>query len=302
MMGNYSRALEWALGYLGVILLFAFCYLYLPTNQWGGDVSIRGFGDAFYFSVVTITSLGFGDIYPAAGTVGRYLVATEAILGILIIGFFLNDIAIRQSIRLDKEARENEERKKRENADARLELYFRALKPVFERYMRGVYEVITPLVERKFPEDYLHYTYVFQFKDLYELYGQSLMMNNEFSEPVVSIHLRDQDVLYRELKEFVTNADLSYWPDLEEAIFHFIRIHHEFQYKEVILNNGTRTMGKDYKLKDMLSDMIKNTVGEPEYRGSNLINAYVAFYYFLKDNIVTVQSIYGLLEKKVAKG
>ena len=61
-------------------------------------------------------------------------------------------------------------------------------------------------------------------------------------------------------------------------------------------------MGKDQKLKDMLSKMIKNTEGEPEYRESNLINAYVAFYYFLKDNIVTVQKIYGALEGEVALG
>lgn len=301
MKQNYSRAFGWALLYLCVILLFALFYLCLPTDQWGRDECILDLGDAFYFSVVTITSLGFGDIYPAAGTNGRYLVATEAILGILIIGFFLNDIAIRQSVRLGKEAKENEEKKKRESADIRLGLYFRQLKPVFERYLRGVYEVITPLVERKFPKDFLHHAYTFQFKDLYELYGQSLMMNNEFSEPVVSIHFKDQEVMYKELKEFVTYADLSYWPDLEEAVFHFIRMHHEFQFKEVILNNGLRPMGKDQKLKDMLSRMIKETEGEPEYRESNVINGYVAFYYFLKDNIVTVQRIYGLLEKEVAE-
>lgn len=299
-MEKYTRAIKWAIGYVAIILFFALFYICLPSDQWGGNERINDFCDAFYFSVVTITSLGFGDIYPAVGTAGRYLVAAEAILGILIIGFFLNDIAMRQTIRLDKEAKKNEERKKRENAETRLELYFRELKPVFERYFRGVYEVITPLNERKYPEDFLHHTYSFQFKDLHELYGQSLMMNNEFTEPVVSIHLRDQDVIYQELKQFVTNADLSYWPELEEAIFHFIQRHHEFQFKEVILNNGLRPMGSDQKLKDMLSNMIRNTEGEPEYRESNLINAYVAFYYFLKDNIVTLQNIYGILEDKVA--
>ena len=300
MMEKYSRAFGWASGYLGVILLFALCYLCLPIDQWGGNERILDFGDAFYFSVVTITSLGFGDIYPAAGTAGRYLVATEAILGILIIGFFLNDIAIRQSIRLDKEAKEHEEKKKWARACNRLQLYSKELRPVLERYLRGMYEVITPLEERKYPEDFLHHAYKFQFKDLYDLYGQSLMMNNEVYEPVVSIHLKDQEVLYQELKEFLTNADLSYWPDLEVTIFHFMQRHHEFQFKDVILNNGLRPMGKDQKLKDMLSKMIKETEGEPEYRPSNLINAYVAFYYFLKDNIVTVQRIYGVLEKEVA--
>lgn len=296
-MKKYTNAIKWAIGYVAVILLFALFYLCLPSDYWGSNEAVNDFCDAFYFSVVTITSLGFGDIYPAAGTTGRFLVAIEAILGILIIGFFLNDIAMRQTIRFDKEAKENEDRKKRESAEIRLGLYFRELKPVFERYFRGVYEVITPLDKRDFPKDFLHYTYSFQFKDMYELYGQSLMMNNEFSEPVISIHLRNQDVIYQELKEFVTSADLTYWPELEEAIYHFFQMHHEFQFKEVILNNGLRPMGKGHKLKDMLSNMIKETRGEPEYRESNLINAYVAFYYFLKDNIVTLQSIYGIMEK-----
>lgn len=66
------------------------------------------------------------------------------------------------------------------------------------------------------------------------------------------------------------------------------------------MNNGLRPMGKEHQLKNMLSDMIKKTEGEPEYRESNLINAYVAFYYFLKDNIVTVQRINEVLEKEVA--
>ena len=300
-MRKYSRALKWALGYIVVILAFALFYLFLPADNWGGDEKICDFGDAFYFSVVTITSLGFGDIYPVAGTIGRCLVATEAVSGILIIGFFLNDIAMRQSFKLNKEAKEHEEKKKWESAYNRLQLYSKELRPVLERYLRGVYEVITPLEERKYPEDFLHHTYEFQFKDLHELYGQSLMMNNEAYEPVISIHLKDQDVLYQELKEFLTNADLSYWPDLEVTIFHFMQRHHEFQFKEVILNNGLRPMGKDQKLKDMLSKMIKETEGEPEYRPSNLINAYVAFYYFLKDNIVTVQKINGILEKEVAR-
>ncbi len=35
-MGKYSRALKWASGYLGVILLFALYYLGLPIDQWEG--------------------------------------------------------------------------------------------------------------------------------------------------------------------------------------------------------------------------------------------------------------------------
>lgn len=43
----------------------------------------------FYFSAVTITTLGYGDIVPITNT-ARLLVATEAIAGIVLIGLFLN--------------------------------------------------------------------------------------------------------------------------------------------------------------------------------------------------------------------
>ena len=41
---------------------------------------------------MTITTVGFGDIVPLT-TLARLIVASEAILGIIIIGLFLNSIA-----------------------------------------------------------------------------------------------------------------------------------------------------------------------------------------------------------------
>lgn len=54
-----------------------------------------GTGDTFvrmmYFSAVTITTTGFGDIFPVS-TLARALVAAEALLGVVLIGLFLNSI------------------------------------------------------------------------------------------------------------------------------------------------------------------------------------------------------------------
>lgn len=297
MKNQFNKPLGWAAAYLVIILVFAIIYPMVP-DCWGGDEPINGFIDSFYFSVVTITSLGFGDTFPVSGSPVRLLVASEAIWGILTIGFFLNDIALSQTKLIEKRNKEKEEKKRKEAAIEKLRLYAQELEPVFERYLRGVYEVITPMEKRQFPEDFLHHNYSFQFKDLYGLYGQSVMMNNEFSEPVVSIHLRNQDILYQELKEFVTNADLSYWQELEIAIFHFIQGYHEFQFKEVILKNGLIQVVEGQNNQRMLSKMISETDGEPEYKPSNLISAYVAFYYFLKDNIITVQKIWEVLERE----
>lgn len=49
-------------------------------------------GRAYYISIVTITTLGYGDIVPITGW-GRTIIAFQSILGIFIIGFFLNATA-----------------------------------------------------------------------------------------------------------------------------------------------------------------------------------------------------------------
>lgn len=48
----------------------------------------------FYFSAITITTVGFGDILPISG-LARTCVAVEAILGIVLIGFFINAVGLR---------------------------------------------------------------------------------------------------------------------------------------------------------------------------------------------------------------
>lgn len=57
-------------------------------------------GDDFsryvYLSVVTMTTLGFGDIVPIASS-SRYLISSQALIGIILMGLFLNSIAVAAS-------------------------------------------------------------------------------------------------------------------------------------------------------------------------------------------------------------
>jgi hypothetical protein len=46
----------------------------------------------FYFSAVTITTLGYGDIVPITN-MARIIVAVESILGLVLIGLFLNSLS-----------------------------------------------------------------------------------------------------------------------------------------------------------------------------------------------------------------
>ena len=68
-----------------VILLFSLGHFYTGLTNTDGLLT---FGTALYFSVVTFTTLGFGDYAPATGF-GRFLAGTEALLGIFFTGLFL---------------------------------------------------------------------------------------------------------------------------------------------------------------------------------------------------------------------
>lgn len=73
--------------HLSEILLFALG-LYLASRVAGignltGQVHVGAFRDFLYFSFVSYTTLGFGDVYPTAGL--RFITGVEALTGLLMI-------------------------------------------------------------------------------------------------------------------------------------------------------------------------------------------------------------------------
>ncbi len=54
------------------------------TVESAGDGAIQTFGDAFYFTVVTLTTVGFGDFYPTTGW-GKCITTCMILTGIVII-------------------------------------------------------------------------------------------------------------------------------------------------------------------------------------------------------------------------
>ena len=293
------RPLGWATFYLLVIVAFAIVYYYAP-DKWGGNEPMNGILDSFYFSVVTITTLGFGDVYPVSGSPIRIFVAAEAILGVLIIGFFLNDVAQQQAIRIDLQNKKVAEEKKAADALEGLKTFCQILQPVLERYLRGVFMMVTPMEEKfNMPQDIFHYDFNFQYKDLGNLYEQTLLMSSDHYVPSVNAHFKNQRIVFDELRHFVTNADLSYWPDLRKLVYDYISLHHQFQFQEVIINNGLRKMGDGSKMSDYIARMIAGADEAPKFKSGNMFSPYVALYHYTKGNVVIVQSIYKMMEEVV---
>jgi hypothetical protein len=86
LTGYGERPLRTAVSFLCVIVGFAVIYSLAYLNSPSGP--IRGdFWQALYFSVITFTSVGYGDLQPIGIT--RAFASIEALLGIFLISLFV---------------------------------------------------------------------------------------------------------------------------------------------------------------------------------------------------------------------
>lgn len=81
---DYGRSLmRWSVWVIGAILAFAFAYWAIP-----GATSAANVGEAVYFSVVTFTTLGYGDVLPLSA-LGKVLALVEVVIGYLMGGLLV---------------------------------------------------------------------------------------------------------------------------------------------------------------------------------------------------------------------
>lgn len=82
---------------MALMPVFALIYWALPDGQFRiPDGSGTDFGSWLYYSIVTITTLGFGDYTPAHGW-AQCVTAVEVMCGLTILGFFLNAVGSMKS-------------------------------------------------------------------------------------------------------------------------------------------------------------------------------------------------------------
>lgn len=98
------RPIVWMLLYICLIPIFALIYHWLPDGQFripdGGGVN---YGSWLYYSIVTITTLGFGD-YTPMGAGAQAVTAIEVGFGLAVMGFFLNAVgSMKSEIDMDSE-------------------------------------------------------------------------------------------------------------------------------------------------------------------------------------------------------
>ncbi len=88
---------RWGICTVGLIVLFAGLFLLVDMDYGHHD---PGFLSSFYFSVVTLTTLGYGDILPASPT-AQVLVIAEVVIGYLTLGGLISIFASKMARRAE---------------------------------------------------------------------------------------------------------------------------------------------------------------------------------------------------------
>jgi hypothetical protein len=78
--------------FAAVITLFFTIQNWLLGDLIFSEGKVEGIVDAFYFTVITMTTLGFGDITPVT-TIGKILISIQAIAGFSVVSVALAGVA-----------------------------------------------------------------------------------------------------------------------------------------------------------------------------------------------------------------
>lgn len=280
---------NWGIIYILLIPVFAVIYLLLPNNsffQLQNSFDYKSILDCLYFSTITITTLGFGDSYPIT-TIARILVMAETLLGMVVIGLFLNSVAFLKS-RIDAETE-----KLKVKADyirqekLKLSRYYSILQREIKRYYRYTIIITHPMSKRGSAKSY---NPDFSFHDLADLFLDTMKLTDATYEPAINYYYRSQSDLAATLKSILLSIDLKDWRELENDIIQILENIRILDFEKYILNQPNMRVGKE-KASEFDAKMIRDWDQEIEFRPSSGANAYIALYKLIKVNMPLIDKV-----------
>ncbi len=285
MLKFLNRPLYIFLLYLAVILIFAFIYWALPCSSFERDLTPS---ESIYLSVITITTLGYGDITPV-DRVGMYTTALESIIGILIIGVFINSVWKSYSDRIEKEQSRKIRESLKESNKNNLLSYFSYLKSVINEYCYINFELTTPIAERNSRKPIFKFD--FKFSDLKDILKPSLRMKYGFPNSVISIYFNEEKSLISELKYVLANFGLEDFPKLKELIIGFLSVSHVTNFEEALV--GYAKYPEKNSTRKMLEEMIQQFDELPpkEYHQSNMLVPVIVLFQTIPVKIKLINEI-----------
>ena len=203
------RPIVWIGLYVVVTPVFALIYWALPDGQFRiPDGAGTDFGSWLYYSIVTITTLGFGDYTPAHGW-AQAVTAIEVMCGLIFLGLFLNAVgSMKSEIDVGSEIEKQKRLRDAEQKEKLLKNVPRLLH-LLNIFLAYCYAVTTPAPRRKDSE--VSYNPDFSFNDLSDMFEPSGLPTDNTRLPAVERLLVSASNTSLVLDSLQNNVDLRQW-------------------------------------------------------------------------------------------
>ncbi|MGE6415782.1 potassium channel family protein [Planococcus kocurii] len=275
--------------FLSSIPLYAVAFTFLPESSFQLNNHESGFFSYFYFSIITITTLGYGDITPV-GDLGQLLTASESLLGIILIGLFLNSLSHQHGIEVQENEKQTQIKRDEERAIERFSAFNQLVELNINRYKMYLFAVTTPINERNSGTTFNE---AFKFNDMRDLFKSTARLSDHHFTPAIEYYFKSLKELVESLEELVKLGYVQSWPEIENLCIKFIEDSKELDFSDYILNQPNVKIGEQ-NATEFDEEMIKNHEGEVQFRSSNAINAYVALYHLIQKSYGFIRTYRGM--------
>ncbi len=264
-----------------IIATFSFVYCILALDSFNIPINLT---QSTYLSIVTITTLGFGDITPTAKT-SMLLVSLEALLGVAIAGLLINSIWQRFIDQIDKQQNEKIKITIKHSNKNKLLSYYYYVETVLNDFNSAIHTVTTPIAKRNDSSDV---NKEFKFSDLQDMFKPCLNLKHDLQKNAIELYTEKEEQLIEEFKRIIINFDLSDCIPIQDSIRTFLTISNAGNFNSIL--NG---YASNPQIKVQLEKMIAGfkDIPPPEYHQSNLISPVIAFYQALKFKCLLIENI-----------
>ena len=232
------KPVVWIGLYICITPLFALIYWALPDSQFRiPEGASTDYGSWLYYSIVTISTLGFGDYTPAHGA-AQAVTAIEVMCGLIFLGLFLNavgsmksEIDIESEIEKQKALHHSMERDKLAKS---VPMMLHSLN-IFLAYC---YAVTTPKAKREGGE--LKYNPDFTINDMKDMFEPTGLPLDKTNLPAVERLMHSASHTSLVLDSLQQRVDLTLWPRLLEGCFSFVANYQMFSNIDMMFRNPDR--------------------------------------------------------------
>ena len=280
------RPIVWICLYVFLMPVFAFIYWGLPDTQFRiPDGAGTDYWSWLYYSIVTITTLGFGD-YTPAHVWAQIVTAIEVMCGLVILGFFLNAVG---SMKSEIDVESEIEKQKAAHASMEKQKLLLCIPPVMHSlntFLSYCYAVTTPLAKRNDADT--EYNPDFTFADMADLFKPSGLPVDNTRLPAVARLIKCATHTSLNLDSLQNRIDLTLWPDVLEDCFAFVANYQMFSSTDSLSGSPINLLKdatvSDTQAEQQLSSEIASFKGTPDGKNSDELQPVVELYFFIKDN------------------